>query len=118
MASQSNGGVGVKLRISINSLAALIGVWFIIAPWAFDFSDDKTALWTSVIIGAVQVIASLIGYVGSGWAAWQNWISLLAGVWFIIFPYIYSLETGETWTSVVLGAVTVLLNLCALATKD
>jgi hypothetical protein len=118
MASQSNGGVGMKLRISINSLAALIGVWFIIAPWAFDFSADKTALWTSVIIGAVQVIASLIGFAGSGWTAWQNWISVLAGVWFIIFPYIYELETGETWTSVILGAVTVLLNLWALAAKD
>jgi hypothetical protein len=118
MASQSNGGVGVKLRISINSLAALIGVWFIIAPWAFDFSDDKTALWTSVIIGAVQVISSLIGFLGSGWTAWQNWISLLAGVWFIVLPYVYSLETGETWTSVILGALTVLLNIWALAKKD
>jgi hypothetical protein len=119
MATQSNGGVSMKLRISINSLAALIGVWFIVAPWVVDFSDDKNALWTSVIIGAVQVISSLIGFAGSGWTAWQNWISLLAGVWFIIFPFIYdSLDTGETWTSVILGAVTVLLNLWALATKD
>jgi hypothetical protein len=118
MASQSNGGVSVKLRISINSLAALVGVWFIVAPWVVDFSDDKNALWTSVIIGAIQVISSLIGFVGSGWTAWQNWISLLAGVWFILFPYVYTLETAETWTSVILGAVTVLLNLWALAAKD
>jgi hypothetical protein len=107
----------MKLRISINSLAALIGVWFIVAPWVVNFSDDKGALWTSVIIGAVQVISSLLGFTGSGWTAWQNWISLLAGAWFIIFPFIYSLDTGETWASVVLGAVTVLLNLWSLAAK-
>jgi hypothetical protein len=116
-ASQSNGGVSMKLRISINSLAALIGVWFIIAPWVVNFSDDKGALWTSVIIGAVQVISSLLGFVGSGWTAWQNWISLLAGVWFIIFPFIYTVNNGEIWASVVLGAVTVIISLWILSLK-
>jgi hypothetical protein len=117
-ASQSNGGVSMKLRISINSLAALIGVWFIIAPWVVNFSDDTGALWTSVIIGAVQVISSLLGFVGSGWNALQNWISLLTGVWFIIFPFIYTVDNGGLWASVVLGAVTVIINLWILSFKE
>jgi hypothetical protein len=108
----------MKVRISINSLAALIGVWFIIAPWVVNFSDDSGALWTSVIIGAVQVISSLLGFSGSGWTAWQNWISLLAGVWFIIFPFVYTLKTGEIWASVVLGAVTVIISLWSLSLKE
>jgi hypothetical protein len=108
----------MKARISINSLAALIGVWFIIAPWVVNFSDDTGALWTSVIIGALQVISSLLGFSGSGWTAWQNWISLLTGVWFIIFPFVYALKIGEIWASVVLGAVTVIVSLWSLSLKE
>jgi sulfite exporter TauE/SafE len=108
----------MKVRISINSLAALIGVWFIIAPWVVNFSDDKSALWTSVIIGALQLITSLLGFSGSGWSSWQNWISLLSGVWFIIFPFVYTLKTEEIWASVVLGAVTVIIGLWSLSLKE
>jgi hypothetical protein len=108
----------MKLRISINSLAALIGVWFFIAPWVVNFSDNKDALWTSVIIGAIQLISSLLGFSGSGWTTWQNWISLLAGVWFIIFPFVYTLKTEEIWASVVLGAVTVIISLWSLSLKE
>jgi hypothetical protein len=108
----------MKVRSSINSLAALIGVWFIIAPWVVNFSDDKGALWTSVIIGAIQLISSLLGFSGSGWTTWQNWVSLLAGVWFIIFPFVYSLNTGEIWASAVLGAVTVVISIWSLSLKE
>jgi hypothetical protein len=105
----------VKIR---NSLNALIGLWFIIAPWVVGFSDNSGAVWTSVIIGAIQLIASLLAFEKSGWYVWQNWTSLLAGVWFIIFPFAYTLGTGEIWASVVLGAVTVIFNLMNLGTKE
>ncbi|GIO61218.1 SPW repeat protein [Paenibacillus cellulositrophicus] len=108
----------MKLRSVDNTIVALIGIWFIIAPWIFGFSDDNGALWTSVIIGAVQLIASLWAFSSSGWGSWQNWISLLAGVWFIVFPFVYSVDTSALWTSIILGAVTVLLNLITMGAKD
>ena len=66
-----------------NGLAAIIGIWFIISPWIFDYSDQSDALWTSVVIGAVLFIAA--GWAvflenSSGWAVWQTWIALLAGI--------------------------------------
>ncbi|UUZ81119.1 SPW repeat protein [Paenibacillus sp. P26] len=100
-----------------NTLSALIGLWFLIAPWVLGF-DSPGALWTSVVFGAVQIISSLWATDKSGWGVWQNWVSLVAGVWFILLPFAYSLSSGETWSSVILGLITVLLNLQNLATKS
>lgn len=104
-----------------NGLAAIIGIWFIISPWIFDYSDQEGALWTSIIVGAVLLIVS--GWAvclkdSSGWAVWQTWISLLAGVWFVIHPFVFSLESEALWTTVVLGAVTIILNLWTMATSE
>ncbi|MCL6516252.1 SPW repeat protein [Alicyclobacillus sp.] len=98
-----------------NWLNAIIGVWFIIAPWVLGVSDVAGAVWTSVIFGAIQVIASVwAAYVEEpSWRTWQNWVSFLTGVWFILQPFVLPLSgnAGETWTSVILGIVTAVLNL-------
>ncbi|OAB40562.1 hypothetical protein PMSD_01260 [Paenibacillus macquariensis subsp. defensor] len=103
-----------------NGLAAIIGIWFIISPWIFDYSDQKEALWTSVIVGAVLLIVSgwaLCQEDSSGWAVWQTWVSLLAGIWFVIHPYVFSLDSETMWTTVILGAVTIILNLWTMASS-
>jgi SPW repeat len=98
----------VKTRGSLN---ALIGVWFIIAPWVIGFSDQAGALWSSIIFGIIQIIVSLWGGDKPGWNSWQNWVSVITGVWFVIFPFIYSLTVGEVWLSVILGLITILFSL-------
>jgi len=93
-----------------NSLSALIGLWFIMAPWIFDYSDHTNAFLSSVICGAVQLFASLLAFGKKGWNAWQNWLALLMGVWFIMFPITFAFQLMETVALVGLGIVTVLLN--------
>ncbi len=39
-------------------------------------------------------------------------------VWFIVFPFVYTVESNVMWSSIILGAVTVLLNLITLSAKD
>ncbi len=97
-----------------NWVNAVIGLWFIVAPWALGFSDKTAAVWTSVIFGLVQLIASAWAATEknhTGWKSWQNWVSLIMGVWFVIQPFALSLNSGEKWSSVILGLITVLLNL-------
>jgi hypothetical protein len=105
----------MKTRSVLN---ALIGVWFAIAPWIFDFSDQSDILWLSVIIGVIQLIVSLWGYDKSGWNSWQNWVSVITGVWFVIFPFIFSLSSGEIWSSVILGLITIIFSLWNLGSKS
>lgn len=93
-----------------NCLSALIGLWFIAAPWIFHFTDHQNALLSSTICGAVQLLASLLAIGKKGWNAWQNWVALLMGVWFIMFPITFGFKLMETVVLVVLAITTVLLN--------
>ncbi|OXM84422.1 SPW repeat protein [Paenibacillus rigui] len=93
-----------------NSLSALIGLWFIMAPWLFHYSDHHNAFLSSVICGAVQLVASLLAIGKKGWYTWQNWVALLMGVWFIMFPIAYGFKLLETTVLVFLAVTTVLLN--------
>ncbi len=105
----------MKTRSTLN---ALIGVWFIIAPWVFDFSDQTGALWLSVVFGIIQIIAAWWGYDKPGWNSWQNWVSVITGVWFVIFPYIYSIANEAVWSSVILGLFTILFSLWNLGSNS
>ncbi|QQE78995.1 SPW repeat protein [Alicyclobacillus sp. SO9] len=100
-----------------NWTVAIIGAWFIISPWVFGFSNHAGAVWTSVIAGAIQLIvaiwAAALPESTADWSNWQNWTSLIMGIWFIIQPWSVGISsmTGNTWNDVILGAITVLLDL-------
>ncbi|MCM3774146.1 SPW repeat protein [Priestia aryabhattai] len=99
-------------------LIALIGAWFILAPWVVGFSDQSGALWSSIIFGIIQIIVSLWVCNKPGWTSWQNWVSVLTGVWFVIFPFIYSLTNEEIWSSIILGIITIILSLLNLGSNS
>lgn len=86
-------------------------------PWVFGFSDHAGALWTRVIAGAIALIvavwAAALPERTATWANWQNWTSLIMGVWFIIQPWSVKISSfmGNTWNDVILGAITVVLDL-------
>jgi hypothetical protein len=90
-----------------NTLNALIGIWFVIAPWVLNFSDHSGAVRISVIIGAILLLSSLFSFKAPVW----NFVSCIAGGWFIIFPFFYMMDSTVKWTSVALGAIAVYLNL-------
>ncbi|MCJ7985099.1 SPW repeat protein [Priestia sp. OVL9] len=48
----------VKTRGIIN---AVIGIWFVIAPWMLGFSYDAGATSASIVFGSLQVIMSFWG---------------------------------------------------------
>jgi hypothetical protein len=104
----------VKTRGIIN---AIIGIWFVIAPWMLGFSYDAGATSASIVFGILQVITSLLGANKSGWNSWQNWISLISGLWFVLFPFIYSLTDEVLWSSIILGLMTGLFSLWSLNSK-
>ncbi|WP_423212816.1 hypothetical protein [Priestia aryabhattai] len=44
-------------------------------------------------------------------------MSLITGLWFILFPFICSLTDGVLWSSIILGLMTVLFSLWSLNSK-
>ncbi|HET7266444.1 MAG TPA: SPW repeat protein [bacterium] len=43
----------------IQVVNALVGIWFIIAPWILSFTQHPAAFWTSLILGIVALILSV-----------------------------------------------------------
>ncbi|MCF8886797.1 MULTISPECIES: hypothetical protein [Priestia] len=41
-----------------------------------------------------------------------------SGLWFVLFPFIYSLKDGVIWSSIILGLMTVLFSLWSLNSKS
>jgi hypothetical protein len=95
-------------------LAAGLGVLLAAAPWWASFTDNGPALWTSIVLGLVQVLVSLSARGGKGWSSWPHWISLLCGVSFLIFPFLFHFSWGLAILYAVLGYSTVLLNNAAM----
>ncbi len=97
-----------------NVINALLGIWFIIAPFALRFNDRPTPMWLSMIGGAILLILA-------GWAVfsesarrqtWIQYVNGLVGLWFIIFPYVYALGDvmNLRWTSVAGGLIVLILS--------
>lgn len=97
-----------------NVVNALVGIWFIIAPFALRFSDRPYPMWLSIIGGAILLILA-------GWAVldekarhatWIQYVNGLVGIWFIIFPYVYALGdvANLRWTSIVGGLIALVLS--------
>ncbi|WP_254177227.1 SPW repeat domain-containing protein [Priestia megaterium] len=82
------------------------------------FPYDAGATSSSVVFGTFQVIMSFWGINKPGWNSCRNWISLITGLWFVLFPFVYSLTDGVLWFSIILGLMTVLFSLWSLNSKS
>lgn len=106
-----------------NGLIAVLGAWFIVAPWFLGFSTHAGALWLSIILGAVQLLAAASVWMrkddATGYRVWQSWTTLVTGIWFILQPFVLALSQngGEAWTGVIFGAVTGALALWNMGAK-
>lgn len=91
-----------------NVINALVGVWFIIAPFVLGLQASPGAMWTSIIGGLILLVLA-------GWAVlneearkrrWIQYVNGSVGVWFCIYPLFFS---SSSLTAVALaGGVTAL----------
>lgn len=97
-----------------NVANAVLGIWFIIAPFVQQFSDRPGAMWASIIGGAVLLVLAGWAVIDekAGRATWIQYVNGLVGIWFIIFTYVYA-ETATIghvrWTTIVGGLIAVVL---------
>lgn len=97
-----------------NTLNALIGIWFIIAPAVLPFDNDNAMAWTSVIGGLILLILAGDAVLSEDARrrAWLQYVTGLVGIWFIIAPWVLSFTTrsGDFLTSLILGIVALVLS--------
>lgn len=91
-------------------LTGFLGLVAIVAPYLFSYSQDVVALWTSLVIGGVLVIASVLEGVAADRERWEYWVVGLAGLAAIFAPFVlgFSALTTALWTLIIVGVVTIL----------
>ena len=91
-------------------LIAVLGLVLVAAPFVLGYQDQTAALWTSIALGVVVAVVAGYKAVMGDKARWEDWLAMLAGLLAIALPFIFfSAETAAVWTSVVIGALVVLL---------
>lgn len=96
-----------------NVVNALVGIWFIVAPYVLGVATRPAVQWTSIVGGILLLVLA-------GWAAlseearkqaWLQYVTGLIGIWFIVAPFALSLAARrEVWTSILGGAIALVLS--------
>lgn len=93
-------------------LIGFLGLVSIAAPYMFGYNQDVTALWTSIIIGAVLVITSVLEGFAADRERWEYWVAGGAGLVAILAPFVlgFSALASALWTLIIVGAVAILAS--------
>lgn len=49
----------------IHRIEVVIGVWILVSPWVLGYASSETALWNSVVAGAIVGLTGLWGMFGT-----------------------------------------------------
>ncbi len=93
-------------------ITLVCAVLLFISPWILAFSGDVTATraaWITGVVVAIFAVAALVQF-----AEWEEWVSLLLGVWMIVAPWV----VGFSGVGVAVAAFVVLGIVVALASMS
>lgn len=92
-------------------LTGIVGLFMIVAPYIFGYTQNTTALWTSVIAGLIVAGASVWEALARRKENWEYWVAAIVGILAIISPFVLGFVhiTAATWTTVIAGAVVAIL---------
>lgn len=93
-------------------VTGILGAAMVVAPFLMGYTTHPGAMWTSVVLGAVVVLASLFEGMDVNKAKWEYWLAGVAGLLAIIAPFVlgFTTLTMALWTVVILGAVVLLVS--------
>jgi hypothetical protein len=92
-------------------LTAVLGLAMAVAPFAFGYNTNTFAMWTSIVLGLVVMLASIYEAMDEGKAKWEWWVAGIAGILAVIAPFAFgfTLTTVAFWTIIALGAIVFVL---------
>jgi|GEM_PF-181240 len=94
----------------------LLGLWIFISPWIFRMTfAPKATIWDGWVTGAVIALAASWAIMQPR-ALWAELITLIAGAWLFISPWVLGITTGShsntgaAWDYWIVGAVVFVLS--------
>lgn len=101
-------------------LAALVGLWVLVSPFALTGSiASGTAMWSNVIAGVLVLVLAAYGAyalrssaVTNVAAEWSGWLAGLAGLWILVSPFVLTgaIASGNPmYSNVIAGGIAAVL---------
>lgn len=92
-------------------LVGILGVALAIAPFLFGYSNNVTALWTSLILGVIVAAVSFYKILSHNGGRWEYPVAAIMGLFAVFAPFLLGFSTLTTamWASVILGALIALI---------
>lgn len=86
-------------------LTGILGAVSVIAPFMLGYGSDTTALWTSLTIGVILMLASAFEWAAQDRQNWEYWVAGSAGLAAVLAPFVLRFEsmTILAWTLVLIG---------------
>jgi len=80
-----------------------LAVLLFISPWVLGFSTERTPS-LNAWISAIVIGALALGAIGA-FREWEEWVSLLAGIWVVASPWVlgFAAITFAMWVHVAIG---------------
>ncbi|HUC87119.1 MAG TPA: SPW repeat protein [Candidatus Saccharimonadales bacterium] len=98
-----------------NGLSIVAALWLILSPLRISYSSTGN-VWAQVIVGII-VGALAIARMSAPSVMWPSAINFLAGIWFIVAPWVLASTTADKWNQVVLGIIVAGLAALDLSTN-
>lgn len=91
-------------------LTGLLGLLSVAAPFVLGYSGDTAALYTSLGVGGILIVTTILEWAAEDKQMWEYWVAGVVGIGAIAAPFAlgFSGLTSAVWTMVIVGLVTVL----------
>jgi hypothetical protein len=100
-----------KMESTIDVINLVLGASLMSAPWVFGFTSVEMAARNAWLSGALIGVAAIMALIA--FAAWEEWVNLVLGLWVAISPWALSFHLTISDTAlrmqVALGLVVAVL---------
>ncbi len=108
----------------------VLAVWLFISPWVLNFAAGATpagaslpagggavygAGWNAWVFGVITAIVTL--WAMAQRSAWQEWLSLLIGIWLFVAPWVlrFAGTRNAAWDHWIVGVLIFAVSVSALS---
>lgn len=93
----------------VDVISLVLAVFLFLTPWIFGSVPDTTAAanaWISAVIIGGLAVAALTKF-----AEWEEWVSLVLGLWVIVSPWAlgFAAQTAAKSAHVIVGLIVAIL---------
>ncbi|WP_291855450.1 SPW repeat protein [Bradyrhizobium sp.] len=98
-----------KKEMIADLVSLVIGLGLFLSPWVFGFSAESPMNWNAWLSGILIAALALVAL--AAFAEWPEWLTLAAGVWVVVSPWVVQFSSNATVTPlhVIAGIVVVVV---------